>query len=72
MRGHLLRGREIALSLRRDHFAGPGDLFLFGSVLDRFLGGFASLNSFTRLTIREVLRGEEYPWPARLGHHSLL
>lgn len=70
--GHLLRGTEILLTLRGDHFAGPGDLFLFGSVLDRFLGGYAAINSYTRLTVRESLRGEEYPWPARLGQRPLL
>ncbi|AJE04516.1 type VI secretion system baseplate subunit TssF [Geobacter pickeringii] len=70
--GHLLRGSEITLTLRGDHFAGPGDLFLFGSVLDRFLGGYAALNSYTRLTVRESVRGEEYPWPPRLGQRPLL
>ncbi|KIE41133.1 type VI secretion system baseplate subunit TssF [Geobacter anodireducens] len=70
--GHLLRGSEIVLTLRGDHFAGPGDLFLFGAVLDRFLGGYASLNSFTRLTVRESVREEVYSWPPRLGHRQLL
>ena len=70
--GHLLRGSEIVLTLRGDHFAGPGDLYLFASVIDRFLGGYASLNSFTRLTVCENVRGEEYQWPARLGHRQLL
>jgi len=70
--GTCMRGRNIALELRGDHFAGAGDLFLFGSVLDRFLAGSASLNAFTRLTVREMLRGEEYQWPPRLGHQALL
>lgn len=70
--GHLLRGSEIRLTLRGDHFAGPGDLFLFGAVLDRFLGGYAALNSYTRLTVRESVRGEEYLWPPRLGQRPLL
>lgn len=70
--GIAMRGRELRLRLRGDHFAGPGDLFLFGSVLDEFLGGYASLNTFTRLTVHEVLRGESSQWPARLGHQPLL
>ena len=37
VRGMLLSGREVRVKVRRDHFGGPGDLYLFGSVLDRFL-----------------------------------
>ncbi len=70
--GILMRGREIVLNARSDHFAGPGDLFLFGSVLDYFLGAYASLNSFTILKIKEVLRGDLYQWPARIGEKPLI
>ena len=71
-RGMLLRGRDITLKLREDHFASTGDMFVFGCVLDQFLGGYASINSCTRLTIDEVLRGEQYLWPARLGCQPLI
>lgn len=71
-RGMPLRGRDITLKLREDHFASTGDMFIFGCVLDQFLGGYASINSFTRLTIDEVLRGEQYLWPARLGCQPLI
>ncbi len=71
-RGMPLRGRDITLNLREDHFASTGDMFVFGCVLDQFLGGYASINSFTRLTIDEVLRGERYSWPARLGCQPLI
>jgi type VI secretion system protein ImpG len=60
------------MKLRRDHYVSTGDLFLFGSVLDRFLGGYASINSFTHLIIHEVMRGDTYRWPARLGNHPLI
>lgn len=70
--GIMMRGRSLRLEARQDHFAGPGDLFLFGSVLDHFLGGYASINTFTRLTLREVLTGETHQWPARLGDHPLI
>jgi type VI secretion system protein ImpG len=68
----ILRGREIQLDVRQDHFAGLGDLYLFGSVLDHFFGSYASLNSFTQLRIKEILRGEVYEWPARIGDHPLI
>ncbi len=70
--GVMMRGREVRLRLRQDHFAGPGDLFLFGCVLDRFLGICASINTFTRITIYEDLKGESFQWPPRLGHQPLL
>ncbi|MEL4376005.1 type VI secretion system baseplate subunit TssF [Brucella cytisi] len=47
--------------------------FLFGSVLDHFLGLYTSINSFTRLTAR--LRGQSRPvarWPARAADRPLL
>jgi len=71
-RGMPLRGRDITMNLREDHFASTGDMFVFGCVLDQFLGGYASINSFTRLTIDEVLRGERYSWPTRLGCQPLI
>ncbi|NPV05330.1 MAG: type VI secretion system baseplate subunit TssF [Syntrophaceae bacterium] len=67
-----VRGREVTFRLRRDHYVSTGDLFLFGSVLDVFLGGYASVNSFTSLGIRETMKGETYRWPARLGNHPLI
>lgn len=68
----IMRGREIQLNLRQDHFAGAGDLFLFGSVLDYFLGLYASLNTFTQLTVKEAQKGEVYQWPPRIGEHPLI
>ncbi len=68
----IMRGREIHLGLRQDHFAGIGDLFLFGSVLDHFLGLYASLNTFTQLVVKEALKGEVYQWPPRIGEHPLI
>ena len=68
----IMRGREIRLNLRQDNFAGVGDLFLFGSVLDHFLGLYASLNTYTQLTVKEALKGEVYQWPPRIGAHPLI
>ena len=70
--GTPVRGQEFILSLRQDHFAGPGDLFLFGCVLDHFLGCYASINHFTRTTVREVMKGDIYRWPARIGNRPLI
>ncbi len=70
--GIMMRGQEIRLNVRQDQFASPGDMFLFGSILDQFLAGYASINAYTRLTVQEVLKGDLYQWPARLGNHPLI
>jgi type VI secretion system protein ImpG len=70
--GIMMRGRQIILAFRHDHFAGPGDLYLFGCVLDYFLGSYASINSFTELLVKETLRGDQYRWPARMGDRPLI
>jgi type VI secretion system protein ImpG len=60
-----VRGNHIRLKVCGDHFAGAGDLYLFGCVLDRFLAEYSSLNHFTRLTIEEPRQGEICQWPMR-------
>jgi len=69
--GIQLRGRDIRIRIRQDHFAGAGDMYLFGCILDQFLGRYASLNSYTRLVFYETLRGGTCQWPIRLGNRSL-
>jgi type VI secretion system protein ImpG len=68
----IMRGRQISLEVRQDHFAGPGDLYLFSTILDFFLSSYASINTFTQLTVKETLKGEVYQWPARIGEHPLI
>jgi len=70
--GVLMRGREIKLKILEDNFASRGDLFLFGSVLDCFLAGYSSINTFTQLLVEEAARGEIYRWPAKIGDRPLI
>ena len=65
--GVAMRGREIRLMVRQDHFTGPGDLYLFGCLLDHFLACYASMNGYTRLSLQETSKGGSYQWPARMG-----
>jgi type VI secretion system protein ImpG len=67
-----MRGQQIEIRLRQDHFAGAGDLYLFGCVLDHFLGNYASINTFTQLIVQETLKGDVIRWPVRIGNHPLL
>ncbi len=72
VRGFLVRGRDITLEMRRDHFAGTGDMVLFGAVLDLFFSQYSSMNSFTRLRIKELITGETFTWPEKVGGRPLL
>lgn len=70
--GLMLRGREIHLEARYDHFASQGDLYLFASIINEFLAVYSTFNSFTRFTLKESLRGEIISWPARIGERPLI
>ncbi len=67
VRGAPVRGTQVELTLSEDHFAGEGEAYLFGRVLDRFLCLYATLNSFTRLTLKLSRTGMVYHFPPRLG-----
>lgn len=66
------RGRRVEIDFDEDQFPGGG-VFLFASVLDRFLALSASMNSFTQLVARSRQRrrvvGE---WPPRAGWRTLV
>ncbi len=66
------RGEAIHIKIKHDHFASPGDMFLFGSILDFFLGTHVSINTYTVLTFEDVLKGEYITWPTRLGTRPLI
>ncbi len=72
VQGYLLRGQDIRVRLDRQGFTGEGDMHLFGSVLDVFLGNYAAINAYTRLTVTDTLRKEQFTWPIRLGDRVLL
>jgi type VI secretion system protein ImpG len=72
LRDGVVRGTEVAVELQEDHFAGAGDLYLFATLLNEFFALHATLNSYTRLTVHGVQRGEVYRWPARTGKRILV
>jgi type VI secretion system protein ImpG len=66
------RGRRVEIEFDESHFAGAG-LYLFASVLERFLGLYTSLNSFSVLAARS--RQRRLPlreWAPRAGWKPLL
>lgn len=68
----MYRGYEIRLKLRREHFTGLGDLYLFSSVLEQFLGRYVTQSCFIRLVVEEISEGYQFAWPMRLGDGDLM
>jgi type VI secretion system protein ImpG len=67
-----VRGLETTITFDEEQFVGSG-MYLFASVLERFLGVYASLNSFNQLVIKtkqseEILKR----FPPRAGEQILL
>lgn len=66
------RGVEVELTLDEQAFIGSSGILL-ASVLDRFLGLYASVNSFSQLSVRSLQRdGVWKKWPPRAGDQHLL
>jgi type VI secretion system protein ImpG len=72
-----LKGKPLSLGLRITlHFDEkdfPGSMaFVLASVLDRFLGEYVSINSFTQLIATSKQREGSWQWPTRSGGRSLV
>lgn len=66
------RGMEVELEFDAAQYTATG-VFLFASVLERFLGLYTSINSFTQTVARVRQREEELKrWPPRAGEVQLL
>jgi type VI secretion system protein ImpG len=66
------RGTQVEMEFDEQQFTGSG-LYLFAAILDQFLAGYASMNSFSQLTARSTLRKEALgKWPPRAGTQALL
>ena len=65
-RGHRIRIKldDAAFDLSR--------MFLFASVLERFLAEFASINSFTECHFESQMEGEFASWPPRIGRRKTI
>jgi len=70
--GAVVRGTRLTLTADREAFAGPGDLYLFGCVLDQLFGFYAALNTFTQFELRETFTGDSYSWPPRMGYRPMI
>jgi type VI secretion system protein ImpG len=68
----LVRGLETTIEFDEEQYVGSG-VFLFASVLERFLGLYASINSFNQLVAKTKQReGYLKRWSPRTGEQILL
>jgi type VI secretion system protein ImpG len=68
----LVRGTQVSIEFDEDQFVGGGT-FLFASVVERFLGHYVSMNSFSQLVARTQQRKEVMrEWQPRSGEKVLL
>jgi len=66
------RGTRVALELDEEQFVGGG-VYLFSSVIERFLGNYVSMNSFSQLIATTVQRKEVMrEWLPRAGRTILI
>jgi type VI secretion system protein ImpG len=66
------RGVQVTIQLDEDKFVGTG-LYLFACVLERFLGQYVSVNSFSQLIAKTLQKKEVLKkWPPRNGNRVLL
>lgn len=70
--GGFCRGVEITVEFDESKYLGTG-AFLFASVLERFFGLYASINSFTQMIARSKQDGRVIRrWPPRAGVQELI
>ncbi|MFB3813504.1 MAG: type VI secretion system baseplate subunit TssF [Terriglobales bacterium] len=66
------RGTRVELQLDEEQFVGGG-VFLFASMLERFLASYVSMNSFSQLVASTLQRKEVLrEWPPRAGQSILI
>jgi type VI secretion system protein ImpG len=65
------RGIEATLEFDESRYVGSG-VYLFAAVLEKFLGLYVSINSFSELVATTRQRGLLKRWPPRSGHQTLL
>jgi type VI secretion system protein ImpG len=66
------RGLQLTLEFDEEKYVGSG-LYLFASVLERFLAQYVSINSFSQMVAKTLQRREPLRiWPPRNGNRILL
>jgi type VI secretion system protein ImpG len=64
----LIRGIEFKIEVDGRNFEhGEGDVFLFGSILNKFLSEYVTINSYVILTLTDIFTKKEYTWEPGTG-----
>ncbi len=71
-KGRIVRGHKIEMEVYADQFAGLGDVYLFGSVLNSFFTIYASINTFIQFNLKELNSGVSFKWPVKIGNRTLI
>lgn len=66
-RGVLIRGQVVKMVCDQSHWGSTGSMYLWGCVLARFLAQYASINTYTRVEMRDTNTGAEFKWTPMLG-----
>ncbi|MEW6257686.1 MAG: type VI secretion system baseplate subunit TssF [Pseudomonadota bacterium] len=72
VRGMPVRIRHFTLVCQESKVGGDAEMFLFGSVLDKVLSAFATVNSMHQFALRGSESNIRYEWPPRRGVNNLL
>lgn len=67
-----MRGQSIIVRVNPANYAGTGDMYLFGVLLDRLFASFSSINCFTEFCMVDEATEEIYTWPIRIGDRPLI
>ena len=67
-----MRGQSIKVKVNPANYAGTGDMYLFGILLDRLFASFASINCFTEFCLIDEASEETFTWPIRVGDRPLI
>jgi type VI secretion system protein ImpG len=70
--GRPVRAYRLVLSLAESQMGGEGEMYLFGTILDRFLKSYASINSLHRFSVRGIDANTTYEWSPKWGEAAAL
>lgn len=71
LQGAPVRGRQVRVDASESGYAGVGDAFLMGAVLDELFATHVTLNAFAELTLRLQPSQLEFRWPPRSGWRTI-
>ncbi len=66
LRGYLVRGKSIELTVDGSGFASTGDMYLFGELINKLYSQFTDINSYTKFTLINDNTGEALQWQPNL------